>query len=276
MQQLKRWITAVILLPFLLAILIKGPAWMLAALIVVVSILTVHEYLAIVIPAQGENSPDHTLPLNIRTVTYAVSAVLPISAFSGSWQVILSVFLLNLLALSLSVLSKFSTNDNIIDMVAKQVLGIVYVPLSLSLLVFIREMDHGMFWIIWLLIIIFANDTGAYYAGTYMGKRSLSPSISPNKTIEGSIGGIVASVIVGAVFNLLYFQEALLALKAIPCAAILAVAGQIGDLFESALKRAGGIKDSGKILPGHGGMLDRIDGLLFAIPVIYVYLVFII
>jgi phosphatidate cytidylyltransferase len=111
--------------------------------------------------------------------------------------------------------------------------------------------------------------------GTFKGKQKLAPNISPNKTIEGAVGGLVISLTAGLVFNLLFFRDVPLALISIPCALCVAVAGQIGDLFESAMKRVGHIKDSGKILPGHGGMLDRIDGLLLAIPVFYFFAVFV-
>jgi len=125
------------------------------------------------------------------------------------------------------------------------------------------------------LIVVFANDTGAFYTGTFLGKRALSPNISPNKTVEGSLGGMTAAMVIGFVFCLIFFKDLSLAFLTIPASLMLAIAGQIGDLFESAMKRASGIKDSGKILPGHGGILDRIDGLLLSIPVLYVYLVFV-
>lgn len=137
-----------------------------------------------------------------------------------------------------------------------------------------KELDQGAFWILWLLIVIFANDTGAFYCGTFFGKRALAPGISPNKTIEGSYGGILFSMVIGFFLCQFFFNDLSLSLLFIPASFMLAIAGQIGDLFESAMKRTSTIKDSGWILPGHGGMLDRIDGLLLAIPVLYVYLVF--
>ena len=90
------------------------------------------------------------------------------------------------------------------------------------------------------------------------------------------MGGIATSMILGFIFSLIFFDSLSLAFLTIPCSFLMAIAGQIGDLFESAMKRASHIKDSGRILPGHGGMLDRIDGLLLAVPVLYVYLVFVI
>ncbi len=241
---------------------------MFAVLVSVVAILAIREYLRIIF-----NNDEGPTSETIKIISYAVSMTLIISACLGSWEVEFLILAINLMALSVFVLSRFASNHTIFDTVAKQVLGIVYIPVSLSLLVFIKELDGGTFWIIWLLIVIFANDTGAFYTGTFFGKRRLSPNISPNKTIEGSLGGVAASMVVGFIFCQIFFNNLSLAFLTIPASFMLAIAGQIGDLFESAMKRASNIKDSGRILPGHGGMLDRIDGLLLAIPVLYVYLV---
>ncbi len=244
---------------------------MFAVLVSVVAIFAIREYLRIIFQ-NDEGSISNT----IKIISYTVSMTLIISACLGSWEVLFLILAMNLLALSIFVLSRFAGNHAIFDIIAKQVLGIVYIPVSLSLLVFIKEFDGGTFWIIWLLIVVFANDTGAFYTGTFFGKRALAPNISPNKTIEGSLGGVAASMVIGFIFCRLFFNDLSLAFLTIPASFLLSIAGQIGDLFESAMKRASNIKDSGRILPGHGGMLDRIDGLLLAIPVLYVYLVFII
>ncbi len=271
MQHLKRWLTAIILGPLVLWILIKGNTLLLAVLVSGVAIAAVREYLRIIF-ARDDRPVSNTL----KIISYAISMALVVGACLGSWQVLFLVLTLNLLTLSVFVLSRFPSDPTAFDIISKQVLGIVYIPVSLSLLVFLKELDGGVFWIIWLLIVIFANDTGAFYTGTFFGKHKLAPNISPNKTIEGSLGGFAAAVLAGFIFSLIFFDSFSLALLTIPCSFMMGVAGQVGDLFESALKRASHIKDSGRILPGHGGMLDRIDGLLMAIPVLYVYLVFVI
>ena len=268
MQHIKRWITALILIPILLWILIKGSMVWFGALVSLVAILALREYLRIIF-----NTDKNPVPLTVKILSHAVSIGLIVSACLGSWEIEVLILAANLMALAAFVLSRFAVDPGIFDTIGKQVLGIIYIPVSLSLLVFIKALDGGTFWIIWLLIVIFANDTGAFYAGTFFGKRPLSPNISPNKTIEGSLGGILTSVAAGFVFCQIFFHSLPLAFLTMPGAFMLAIAGQIGDLFESAMKRASGIKDSGRILPGHGGMLDRIDGLLPAIPVLYVYLV---
>jgi phosphatidate cytidylyltransferase len=271
MQHLKRWLTAIILGPLVLWIIIKGSTLLLAALISAVAIFAVREYLRIIF-----NNDHAPVSQTIKLISYIISMALVMGACLGSWQVMFLVLALNLMALSVLVLYRFASNKKIFDIISRQVLGIIYIPVPLALLILLKELDGGTFWIIWLLIVIFANDTGAFYTGTFFGKHKLAPNISPNKTIEGSMGGITGSIIAGFIFSLLFFNSLSLAFLTIPCSFLMAIAGQIGDLFESAMKREGHIKDSGRILPGHGGMLDRIDGLLLAIPVLYVYLVFVI
>ncbi len=269
MQHISRWITALILVPIILWILIKGNTLLLAVLVCLVTVLAMGEYLFIAFK-------NNDVPINnsIKIISYITSITLIFSACLGSWKIEFLIISLNLIALTVFVLVEFALNDKVFDIVAKQVLGIIYIPASLSLLIFIKEFDQGVFWIIWLLIVIFYNDTGAFYCGKFFGRHALSPNISPNKTIEGSIGGIITSTLIGFIFSVIFFKDFSLSSLLIPASLILAITGQIGDLFESAMKRASSIKDSGKILPGHGGMLDRIDGLLPAIPVLYIYLAF--
>ncbi|WP_022664197.1 phosphatidate cytidylyltransferase [Desulfospira joergensenii] len=271
MQHVKRWITALIIAPLVVWILLRGSTLVLAALISVVAIFSLREYLTIIF-----GNDDGPISNTIKTISYTIAMALVVGATLGAWQVMFLILSLNLAALAGFVLFRFAAQPRVFDIISKQVLGIVYIPVSLSLLVFIRELEGGVFWIIWLLIVIFANDTGAFYAGTYKGRHKLSPNISPNKTIEGSFGGILAAVTAGFIFCLIFFRDPALAFLTLPCSLVMALAGQVGDLFESAMKRVSSIKDSGRILPGHGGMLDRIDGLLMAVPVLYVYLVFVI
>ena len=270
MQHLKRWITAAILAPVLVWILVKANILLVSAMISVVAIFAMREYLRIIF-----GNDDSPISNSIKIISYTVSMTMIVSACLGSWEILFLVLAMNLMALVCFVLARFKTRPYIFDTISKQVLGIVYIPVSLSLLIFIKQLEGGTLWVIWLLIVTFVNDTGALYTGTLFGKRALSPNISPNKTIEGSIGGILAAMFFGFIFCFLFFKNFSLSLLMIPSSLMLAVAGQIGDLFESAMKRSSSIKDSGRILPGHGGMLDRIDGLLLSIPVLYVYLVFI-
>lgn len=137
--------------------------------------------------------------------------------------------------------------------------GFFYALLPALALLWIRERDsHGLELLVWAFIVTWSTDIGAYFAGRAFGKRKLAPTISPNKTVEGLYGGMVAAGVLGGAWALSTgLGVALLAL-----APVLAVAAQAGDLFESRMKRRAGVKDSGKWLPGHGGALDRLDGLV--------------
>lgn len=150
---------------------------------------------------------------------------------------------------------------------AKAALGLFYVGLLPSFAFRILDQAYGISWFVFLLAVVFAGDTMAYVFGVLIGKHKVMPSVSPKKTWQGSIGGIVGSLIAGAVcWHFLFPDQSLLILLGL--SALAGFVGQFGDFFESLLKRVAEVKDSGKIMPGHGGVLDRIDGVLFASPVI--------
>ncbi len=148
---------------------------------------------------------------------------------------------------------------------------LLYVGLLLSTLVLVRDSDDGRSWVFLGILATFATDTGAYAVGRAIGRHKLAPSISPGKTREGAVGGWVAGA--AAVFALNALLETdVSAAEAVPLALLLPVAAQAGDLFESWMKRRMGVKDSSQLLPGHGGLLDRLDSILFVMPVVYVFL----
>ena len=152
------------------------------------------------------------------------------------------------------------------------VLGLLYIPLLLGHFVWLRYLSDGQWWVFWLLMVIMAGDTGAFYAGRTWGKTKLYPEVSPGKTWAGVAGGTAAAVIVGAFLGRWALPEISLAVL-VWLALALAMVGLLGDLFESMLKRQVEVKDTSGLLPGHGGMLDRLDSLLFAAPlVVYVRL----
>lgn len=169
-----------------------------------------------------------------------------------------------LLLLSWTVVTK---NRFTFDDVAFSIMSIFYVGIGFYYFIETREIG-GLPYIFYSLFIIWATDSGAYFIGRAMGKRKLWPDISPNKTIEGSIGGIISAVIVSIFFSFfLEMNVPMIWLAAVTV--VLSIFGQIGDLVESALKRHYQVKDSGTILPGHGGILDRFDSLLFVWPMIH-------
>ncbi|MBE3126814.1 MAG: phosphatidate cytidylyltransferase [Candidatus Atribacteria bacterium] len=148
------------------------------------------------------------------------------------------------------------------------IFGSIYLGYLLSFMLKIKDLPNGNYYLISLLIITWANDTGAYLIGTKFGKNKIFPKISPKKTIEGSIGGIIFSI--ASTFALknwlnLTFNELL------SLGLIISIIAQLGDLFESVLKRGSGIKDSGTLIPGHGGILDSLDSLIFTAPIFYYY-----
>ena len=150
------------------------------------------------------------------------------------------------------------------------VLAMAYVGVLFSFVAKLKLQPDGALWIILLLSVVWAGDTGAYFAGRAFGRHKLHPKVSPKKTWEGALGGLVASLAAGALaagWYLPAFPWIGLLVAVLPAA----VLGQAGDLCESVLKRACGVKDSGRILPGHGGILDRVDALIFAAPVLVAY-----
>ncbi len=152
--------------------------------------------------------------------------------------------------------------------------GFLYGAVGLTALSSLRLRDDGLSWVICALVITWANDTAAYFAGRFLGRHKLYPAVSPNKTWEGFVGGLVGSV--GGLFiTRAFFYPVLTVTDCLVLGVAGGILGPIGDLCESMLKRAYGVKDSGRIIPGHGGILDRIDALLFNAPLVFVYITFV-
>jgi phosphatidate cytidylyltransferase len=150
-------------------------------------------------------------------------------------------------------------------------LALMYVGLPLGAAAWIRVV-HGPGALTWLVAVIALSDSAQYYTGRAFGRRKLAPLVSPGKTIEGAIGGLVVAAIAGALLARFWLPIPLTFVAAAGAALLLAVFGIAGDLFESLLKRSAGVKDSSHLIPGHGGILDRVDAYLFAAPVFYLWL----
>ncbi|HTL60391.1 MAG TPA: phosphatidate cytidylyltransferase [Nitrospira sp.] len=150
------------------------------------------------------------------------------------------------------------------------VTGMLYIGVTLSYLVGVRLLADGESLLFFLLLVTWAADTAAYYVGTLYGRRRLAPKISPKKTVEGLAGGFIGATIAAFIARWTFVPEFSL-LDTVVLALLLTLVGLWGDLVESAIKRGAGVKDSGGLLPGHGGMLDRLDSLLFTAPVFYYY-----
>jgi phosphatidate cytidylyltransferase len=178
----------------------------------------------------------------------------------------IELFLLGvLLFLTYTVITK---NRFTFEDVAFSILSTLYVGLGFYF--FIETREASLTYVFYSLFMIWATDSGAYFIGRAIGKRKLWPEISPNKTTEGFFGGVVSALAVAALFSVFAEMEVSVVVL-LAATAFLSVFGQVGDLVESAMKRHYNVKDSGKILPGHGGMLDRFDSLLFVWPLIHLF-----
>jgi phosphatidate cytidylyltransferase len=159
-------------------------------------------------------------------------------------------------------LTRPEPNDRAGVRLAWLVAGPMYVGLLLAAVPGLFLVTHGT-WVVLAMGLAWGSDTGAYFAGRFFGKHKLAPAISPAKTVEGALGGLLASVLVAVIWQLVWLHDELPLAHAVVLAMVANVLGQSGDLVESLIKRSTGVKDSGAILPGHGGLLDRIDALMF-------------
>jgi phosphatidate cytidylyltransferase len=263
-MHLKRWITGLAALPFLVFLIYKGGVWF-GVLVGIAGALALWEFYRIV--------------FNVRTVF--LPGLIPnlglLVGVGGIWAAhyqavdfVLLIFALNLILCALISIFYYKGDPLALDIIFRQVQGILYVPLLLVFAVLIRNSPNGSLWIFFILGIIFAGDTGAFYVGSYFGRHKLCPSVSPGKTVEGSLGGLFANVLVGSGIKYFFLPD-LPWIPGILFFVAAGIAGQLGDLFESAHKRGAGVKDSGWLLPGHGGFLDRLDAVIFALPITYFF-----
>jgi phosphatidate cytidylyltransferase len=181
--------------------------------------------------------------------------------------------LLGFIGLAVYVFYHYQRFEAPLMILSRGALGLICIGFFAAHLVLLRGLADGASWLIILTATTAGSDTGAYYAGSRLGTRKLCPDISPNKTVEGGFGGIAGGVAAGLAFALIFPVAAPLWLVALG-AVVLSIAGMAGDLVESVIKRGFQVKDSGTLLGGHGGVLDRIDSLLMAAPVLYYMLIY--
>lgn len=259
----KRWITALIVIPPLLLLIFKSSAIVFAIAIIAVATLGLWEYFRIVYAAHDKAM----LPL-FRAAGYGCGALVVLSIQYRNFDALMLVLALNLMAVAFLSILRFRSQQDAPLVVIKQIFGIVYIPVFLSFLVLLRNSNDGPMWVVFILWVVAWGDTGALYVGSIWGRHKLSPAVSPKKTIEGALAGLAANMFFAWLFKMLFFN-AMPGWTCILVALASGSVGQAGDLFESEFKRAADVKDSGTILPGHGGILDRIDALLFAAPIAY-------
>jgi len=267
---MKRVLTALVLIPLVFAVIYVSPKWpiVLMSAIFVVAGLALWEYLGLA-DAIGAKTP--------RVVVILFLAVLMAATFR---RPDLMAPVSGALGLALLVICTFrSPLERVLPDAAYSVFGLLYIGLSMSTLYLLSAEDNGPSLLVFLLLVVWAGDIAALYVGRSFGRWTLAKRLSPNKTWEGSIASVAASIGVAVLLmwlggilaarNLEYLSYPGSYVHWIGLAVLLNIAGQVGDLAESAIKRAAGAKDSGKLLPGHGGFLDRIDALLLAAPVLW-------
>lgn len=268
---MKRVITAVVLIPIVLLLVFLPPHWqpLFAAMTAMVASLAAWEFLSLA-HARGTHAP------RIATVI----AILALFASAHEWPDQVAP-ILGLLCLLLLIYCTFAVAiTEVLASATASVFCLFYTGFTLLSLPALRQQANGPSLVVFLLFVVWAGDSVALYTGRTFGKHKLAPSISPNKTWEGTVGSVVGSVLVAwglvalsdtlAGWNsaFLSFSDGSLSYW-LGLAVVVNIAAQVGDLAESALKRSAGVKDSGTLLPGHGGILDRIDALLLAAPVLW-------
>lgn len=248
---MNRILTAAIGVPITILLTIYAPGWLFTALIAVIFAACFDELLTLASKVIGSKPGRWILLLGIAvTASFAegAPAVLTTTTLAGLVLITVTTF-------SVSI-------QEALPKAAIGIFGIVYCSfLPGFLLLMTREGILVLLGILWI------GDTAALYCGRSMGRHPLAPSISPRKTVEGAFAGLIGSVIAGVVLGVILAGEP--PAKLVAASLVAACAGQVGDLAESALKRSAGVKDSSSLLPGHGGLLDRLDGLLFAAPAYY-------
>ncbi len=293
MQLLKRILTAVLLIPIVLGLVLRAPVPVLALVAALVALLATQELLKLSEAYKIKPFPWPTyIFVGLFFLFLAVNPghetpLLSTAVFAGSvaFAAVISPFVFLVIGMLRNNLS------SAFPAALVSAFSFAYVALPLGLLVQIREQVSGAFLLLYLLLLVWAGDIFAYFVGRSLGRHLMSPRISPRKTWEGTLASMIASLVVGMLLykyalpissallnaHLIEKRDGLFALEKPPLwpilllSAAINVAAQLGDLVESLIKRGAGVKDSGTLLPGHGGMLDRVDALLFAAPVLWYY-----
>jgi phosphatidate cytidylyltransferase len=290
---LKRIATAVVLIPIVVLLVLRAPVPLLAAVTAVIALLTIHEFLRLA-ESYGVQ------PVRLPTYIFVGLFFLLLAVNSGQEKPLLSTAIFVYALGFASAIAPFffltiamhrAELSSGYPAAAASVFSFTYIALPLGMLVQLRQQWAGAFFLLYLLMVVWAGDIFAYFVGKSIGRHFMSPRISPKKTWEGAVASLVASVAIGVLLfryatplssamlraGLIQRRDGLFGLEQPALGPILLltvalnVAAQLGDLVESLIKRGAGVKDSGAILPGHGGMLDRIDALLFAAPVLWYY-----
>lgn len=256
-----RILTALVALPLLVLLIIYASPLMFGSFVVLIGLLALHEYFDMALDKSRQG-------IKVLAVLSG-SGLMVILNVDTPW---LFPCMLSLLFLVFGTLFLFNFRDlaRVVQEMGLVVLGFLYISVLLGHLILLRDLPFGRQWIFFVLACVMFCDSAAYFTGVSIGQKKLYPAISPNKSVEGAVGGIIGSIL-GAVLARWVFFDALGWFDVLLLGILLGVLGQVGDLFESMLKRSFGVKDSGRLVPGHGGLLDRLDSLLFAFAPVYYY-----
>jgi len=252
---MKRVLTAALLIPFVVYTVLWASPWMFLAVVALAAALSYREYDAIA-GAYGFGAPG--------VLGYA-GLVLLVIPYIDAWLVVTAVALLALaLALRSAELARALPRTSLL------LLGVVYIFGCWRCAVVLH--DRNAHWLMYALLVSWTGDIGAYYIGKAFGRHRMADRVSPKKSWEGAVASVATSVLLAGAY-LVYIVGGVSISAAVLLTALGNAAGQVGDLVESAMKRGAGVKDSGGLLPGHGGFLDRVDSTLFVMPVVAAWLI---
>ena len=268
----QRILVAVIGIPLLLLVLCWAPHWATAALLAALGVIGAHELLAAV--SGAEKTKSLWVLAGFMAVCTVFSTYAGMEAYKGTVLVAVPWLLCAAVALLFLLAVRWFGRENAIAFqdVCAVLLGGVAIPLAMSCLLRLRLMEFGGGLVLMPLVAAFMSDSAALFTGMACGKHKLAPKASPKKTVEGAVGGLVGGIVGMVLFRIVFFFVTVQALSIGWCMVIGLVGafmGQLGDLSFSVIKRQCGIKDCGRLLPGHGGVLDRFDSVIFAAPVVW-------
>lgn len=258
----QRWLTSVVLAPLLILFIWYGSEQFFALFIFAVIQIAVWEYNSLAFGREGF--------VREKAEVSFFAGVITLATYAADGSAITFCVLLACIFFLLQI------KDQTIDVLplGKVVLGFTYMPLLMASFILLRRLPGGVNWVLFTLVLAFCGDIFGYYTGKTIGKKKLFPALSPGKTVAGTIGLLAGSVLGALLFRQLVFTN-LPPIHALIMGALGGVFGQLGDLFESALKRSAGVKDAGSLFPGHGGILDRLDSLSFIAPFVVYYQYFV-
>ena len=257
-EKKKVW-TALLIIPPVVLLIGLGPPIILTLMVLLASLLGLREFYNLALPQSKQIE---------RFIGIGLGLILSMVVSYGNVKIIPPFLIFVFLVLSILFMATSQNLSNTISNLGITLFGIFYIGFLLSYVILLRKMPEGRVWVLFLIITVWTGDISALLSGTLFGRHKLYPKISPNKTYEGLVGAVLGSVLVSlafAFFFIPYLDKGFCILLAMG----LGILGQLGDFTESMLKRSAQVKDSGSLIPGHGGMLDRLDSFLFSAPFLH-------